>query len=59
MDKRIIVSMNRDTPPCKDCTNRSIGCHDRCCDYHEWKTAGDRARKARQQYDSLPPIKFE
>ena len=28
-------------PPCKDCTDRTIGCHANCQNYLEWKKRED------------------
>lgn len=27
----------KNLPPCKDCTDRAIGCHPNCSKYLEWK----------------------
>lgn len=33
-------------PPCKGCTKRHPGCHDKCEGYHEWKEN----REAEKEY---------
>ena len=33
--------------PCKDCTKRELGCHDRCDDYKLFKAELERVRKNR------------
>lgn len=45
--------------PCKDCTDRYIGCHSECMRWHQWKTADterknliDRAKKTDNDFRS-------
>ncbi len=33
--------------PCKDCTERHVGCHGTCERYKDWKTAHDAEKDAR------------
>ena len=46
-----IQSPTRDSPPCKDCIDREIKCHDKCERYKEWKKGVDDLNKARRDYD--------
>ena len=46
-----IDSPVRDKPPCKDCSERYPGCHNKCDKYKEWKKILDSANKARQEYN--------
>ena len=34
--------MSRGNSPCKDCEFRSVGCHDRCNQYQDFKSARNR-----------------
>lgn len=34
--------------PCKGCTRRTLGCHDNCADYQEFKLFRENLNKARQ-----------
>ena len=36
--------------PCKDCTKRTLGCHDRCLDYGLWKKQMVEDQKAKKEY---------
>lgn len=31
------ILYRRTTPPCKDCTDRQVGCHGKCEKYIKWK----------------------
>lgn len=42
--------------PCKDCTDRELGCHSKCEKYKAFKEWNDQAREKRRQEDSLPTI---
>ena len=55
--KKIVVSI-RDISPCKDCTEKFLGCHDRCPKdargepgYKAFKAEIERVRAARVEYD--------
>jgi len=42
------------TNPCGNCTRRQLGCHGKCEDYKEWKSAMDEynyAMKRHKHYD--------
>lgn len=34
-----------DLPPCKDCPDREVGCHDKCERYKKWKRYTDERRE--------------
>ena len=55
-DKRLTISM-RGAPPCKECSERFLACHDRCpkdergeFGYKAWKAEIKRVNKAREEY---------
>ena len=48
----------RDTPPCKDCTDRHTACHDSCGGYKEWKRRLDEVNKRRKEYEAKPFVKY-
>ena len=55
-DKRITGAV-RNAPPCKDCNERFLACHDRCpkdergeFGYMAWKAEIKRVNKAREDY---------
>lgn len=33
-------------PPCKDCTERTVGCHSKCEKYIEWKNKDSQVKEA-------------
>lgn len=33
------------TPPCKDCPQRQLGCHDRCESYGKYRKSREEARE--------------
>jgi hypothetical protein len=33
-------------PPCKDCTDRTVGCHSKCKKYIEWKNKDIQVKEA-------------
>ena len=35
--------------PCKDCEDRIPGCHDRCCDFRDWKKAQEELKEAERK----------
>jgi hypothetical protein len=43
--------VTRELPPCKDCPERHIACHDTCERYKEWKRQIDEQKKAKKEYD--------
>ena len=57
-ENRINISLNRDTPPCKDCTNRHTACHDTCPEYSRWKAEIQRIHEAEKIYRAKPKIKI-
>ncbi len=48
------MNRTRIAAPCKDCTNRTPGCHDRCYDYKAWKAEQEKIRQAEKEYLSKP-----
>lgn len=38
--------------PCKDCIDRTLGCHSNCTRYREWKADKDRARENERRYSA-------
>lgn len=51
-DNQRITGAVRGVPPCKDCTERFLACHDRCpkdergeFGYKAWKAEGQRVKK--------------
>ena len=43
----------RCTPPCKDCTDREIGCHSNCEKYIEWKNEHNRKREVLRKDEDI------
>jgi len=35
--------------PCKDCTDRYIGCHSDCDKYKDWKSSLETIKKAKEE----------
>ena len=46
----------RETPPCKDCTDRHPGCHDKCPRYSEWKANLEKVNEERRKYNQMATI---
>ena len=46
----------RDIPPCKDCTDRYPGCHDKCSGYADWKSKLENVNEERRKYNQLATI---
>lgn len=41
----VILSMDRKPCPCKDCSTRFVGCHDKCEKYQGWRSSVDGVTK--------------
>lgn len=39
------ILFRRTKPPCKDCTDRQVGCHGKCEKYIQWKTEDIKAQR--------------
>ncbi len=55
-DKRLTGAV-RDVPPCKECAERFLACHDRCpkdargeFGYNAWKSEAKRVKDEREKY---------
>jgi hypothetical protein len=51
-----IDSSTRDQPPCKGCTKRIPGCHDKCDKYAEWKCNLEKLNEERRKYNARAAI---
>ena len=47
----------REDAPCKDCTDRYQGCHDKCNGYAEWKAKLEKVNEERRKYNQLARIR--
>lgn len=47
----------RDIPPCKDCSDRYPGCHDKCRGYAEWKSNLEKVNDERKKYNWFAGIR--
>ena len=47
------------TPPCKDCTERNLGCHGKCGRYAAYKQEREQIRKAKmdEHYESAAVLR--
>ena len=43
----------RDIPPCKDCQDRYILCHDKCKRYADWKSEIERVKEEKRKYNKM------
>ena len=57
IDEKRITGAVRDVPPCKECNEKFLACHDRCpkdergeFGYKAWKAETERVKKARVEY---------
>ena len=57
IDEKRITGAVRGAPPCKECSERFLACHDRCpkdergeFGYKAWKAEIKRVNKAREEY---------
>lgn len=57
-DNQRITGAVRGVPPCKDCTERFLACHDHCpkdergeLGYKAWKAETKRVKMARKEYN--------
>ena len=48
----------RDTPPCKDCTDRHEACWGKCEKYKSWKSRLDEVNKRRKEYEAKPFVQY-
>ena len=48
----------REIPPCKDCKERYIACHDSCDRYKEWKQRLEKVNEERKKYNARPFVKY-
>lgn len=46
----------REKPPCKDCTDRHPGCHDKCNGYADWKAKLEKVNLERKKYNQMATI---
>lgn len=55
--------MSKPKAPCKECTNRYLGCHDKCTNYKEYKKSEDDRkaliRKNRDRQNEIFKYKHE
>lgn len=58
-DNQRITGAVRGVPPCKDCTERFLACHDHCQRYKVWKAEIQRVNKAREEYARKNAKKFK
>ena len=54
--KMRLDSQIRDKPPCKDCTDRDPGCHDKCQGYADWKAKLGKVNEERRKYNQRAAI---
>lgn len=44
--------------PCKDCSKKSIACHDRCEQFKKYKAMREKENQERKKYNKLPFVKY-
>ena len=44
-----MVRQRKNIAPCKDCTERAIGCHPKCSRYLEWKQKDELLRAEKRE----------
>lgn len=47
-DLRLSTCHKNSTPPCKDCSDRCVGCHSTCAKYTEWAKNATAEREAKR-----------
>lgn len=48
-DSRTAMTIVGKKPPCKDCTEREVGCHSKCKKYIEWKKREDLLKEEKRE----------
>ena len=51
--------MNNSTFPCKNCTNRVVGCHSHCDAYKKAKTNYDKTREETKRFSDINDFIFK